>query len=194
MAGIKEKIINALRMYNRATRVKTLQTMEEIEANTESNCLAGAGAVAELNNKLARQPEWIKDGTGRITGYKTGGADTVFPFSSVNGVSVPMYLNKYGGGYGIILLPTFGCDSVQYFIGGAGNFIIGLTTSFPTDIASLRYSNITGIRSGAYGYRQVISQKLNIGNSGNIATKGYKDIYIEQTEQSAAGLITITYR
>lgn len=84
-----------------------------------------------------------------------------------------MYLNKYGGGYGIILLPTFGCDSVQYFIGGAGNFIIGLTTSFPTDIASLRYSNITGIRSGAYGYRQVISQKLNIGNSGNIATKGY---------------------
>lgn len=53
MASIKEKIINALRMYNRATRVKTLQTMEEIEANTESNCLAGAGAVAELNNKLA---------------------------------------------------------------------------------------------------------------------------------------------
>lgn len=194
MASIKEKIINTLRMYNRATRVKTLQTMEEIEANTESNCLAGAGAVAELNNKLAGQPEWIKDGTGKITGYKTGGADTVFPFSSVNGVSVPMYLNKYGGGYGIILLPTFGCDSVQYFIGGAGNFIIGLTTSFPTDIASLRYSNITGIRSGAYGYRQVISQKLNIGNSGNIATKGYKGIYIEQTEQSATGLITITYR
>ena len=49
MASIKEKIINTLRMYNRATRVKTLQTMEEIEANTESNCLAGAGAVAELS-------------------------------------------------------------------------------------------------------------------------------------------------
>lgn len=28
-------------------------------------------------------PEWLQDGTGKITGYKTlGGADTVFPFSS----------------------------------------------------------------------------------------------------------------
>lgn len=192
---LDKRILDIMKRYmGMLVSKKVLTTMEEVEANTNETNLVAAPVVAELNDKLAGQPEWIKDGTGKITGYKTGGADTVFPFSSVNGVSVPMYLNKYGGGYGIILLPTFGCDSVQYFIGGAGNFIIGLTTSFPTDIASLRYSNITGIRSGAYGYRQVISQKLNIGNSGNIATKGYKGIYIEQTEQSATGLITITYR
>lgn len=192
---LDKRILDIMKRYmGMLVSKKVLTTMEEVEANTNETNLVAAPVVAELNDKLAGQPEWIKDSTGKITGYKTGGADTVFPFSSVNGVSVPMYLNKYGGGYGIILLPTFGCDSVQYFIGGAGNFIIGLTTSFPTDIASLRYSNITGIRSGAYGYRQVISQKLNIGNSGNIATKGYKGIYIEQTEQSATGLITITYR
>ena len=108
MASIKEKIINALRMYNRATRVKTLQTMEEIEANTESNCLAGAGAVAELNNKLAGQPEWIKDGTGKITGYKTGGADTVFPFNSNYQINATFAGSKYGGsGYRSVIRHTF---------------------------------------------------------------------------------------
>lgn len=36
------------------------------------------------NNKLMSRPEWITDSTGKITGYKTpGGADTVFPFNSV---------------------------------------------------------------------------------------------------------------
>ena len=108
MASIKEKIINALRMYNRATRVKTLQTMEEIEANTESNCLAGAGAVAELNNKLAGQPEWIKDGTGKITGYKTGGADTVFPFNSNYQINATFVGSRYGGsGYRSVIRHTF---------------------------------------------------------------------------------------
>lgn len=50
-----------------------------------------------LNNKLAEQPEWIQDGTGKITGYKTpGGADTVFPFSSykVQKGSVTVASNK----------------------------------------------------------------------------------------------------
>ena len=36
-----------------------------------------------LNNNLGKQPEWIRDETGRITGYKFGGADSVFPFSNV---------------------------------------------------------------------------------------------------------------
>ena len=81
--SIRKKIIDALRLYNKATRVKTLQTLEEIEANTESHCLAGAGAVAELNNKLSGF-EPVLDSTGRMTGYKTdvGGAGTVFPFTN----------------------------------------------------------------------------------------------------------------
>ncbi len=37
-----------------------------------------------LNNNLKLQPEWITDdATGKITGYRFRGADTVFPFSSL---------------------------------------------------------------------------------------------------------------
>lgn len=80
MSTIREQIQNALKIFNRQLRQHTLQTMEEIEANTMNNCIAGAGAVAELNNNL---PQFIYDSSGKITGYKTlGGADTVFPFKS----------------------------------------------------------------------------------------------------------------
>lgn len=41
------------------------------------------GILYGLNNNLAQQPTWIKDSSGKITGYKTqAGADTVFPFNS----------------------------------------------------------------------------------------------------------------
>lgn len=80
MKTIRELIKDALRLYNRATRVKTLQTMEEIEANTENHCLAGAGAVAELNNKLAGQLSnisLIAEGSGEnIKYFAQLGADT----------------------------------------------------------------------------------------------------------------------
>ena len=41
--------------------------------------------IAQLINNLTSRPQWITDPvTGKITGYKTqGGADTVFPFSSI---------------------------------------------------------------------------------------------------------------
>lgn len=104
MKTIREMIKDALHLYNIATRVKTLQTLEEIEANTENHCLAGAGAVAELNNKLAGQPQFVYGSDGKITGYKTpGGADTVFPFSDVKIKRLyvahnPLYVN-YAGSY-----------------------------------------------------------------------------------------------
>ena len=45
--------------------------------------LAGFYVGDELYNNLMQQPEWIRDSTGKITGYKTpGGADTVFPFKT----------------------------------------------------------------------------------------------------------------
>lgn len=65
-------------------KTKVLKTMEEISANTSEENVAGATAVKELSNNLSKQPEWIRDSTGRITGYKFGGADAVFPFSNVN--------------------------------------------------------------------------------------------------------------
>lgn len=73
-------------------KTKVLNTAEEIEANTSAENVAGALVAKELYNNLMQQPEWIKDSTGKITGYKTpGGADTVFPFSAK--------LTSYGGSY-----------------------------------------------------------------------------------------------
>ena len=75
----------------------------------KNNCITGIIAYrvvvpifydfATLNNNLEAVPQFITDTTGRITGYKTpGGADTVFPFSSVitgeatfNGNEMPLF-------------------------------------------------------------------------------------------------------
>lgn len=81
--SVKEKIKKALKRYQTLLGMRILDTVEEVEANTDDGYLMGAKAGAALINDLAQQPEWIRDATGKITGYKTqqGGADTVFPFS-----------------------------------------------------------------------------------------------------------------
>ena len=168
MASIKEKIINALRMYNRATRVKTLQTMEEIEANTESNCLAGAGAVAELNNKLAGQPEFLYNASGKITGYKTpGGADTVFPFTDTKTKGATFSLSEVGssdpsGGSPTSYFPTFG-KKVRVTVGAQQT--------------SLFTHNGSGwVRYGGYGYVSNATMDLSgtpyIGIAGSNGWRG----------------------
>lgn len=62
-------------------KVRVLKTMEEIAANTDEENIAGASAVAELNNKLSGFEPVLND-AGEMIGYKTdiGGADTVYPF------------------------------------------------------------------------------------------------------------------
>lgn len=64
-------------------RSNVLKTIEEIEANTNEENIAGATALKAVNNNLMSRPEFITDENGKITGYKTpGGADTVFPFNN----------------------------------------------------------------------------------------------------------------
>lgn len=59
-----------------------LDNLDDIDANTSANKMAGALAVKELNSNLGGFTPVIDD-TGKITGYKTkAGADAVFPFSS----------------------------------------------------------------------------------------------------------------
>lgn len=83
--------------------VKILTTTEQVTANTSNENIASAPVVKELINDLAQQPEWIRDSTtGRITGYRFGGADPVFPFSGGNGTltvnfSFNMKMNKDNG-------------------------------------------------------------------------------------------------
>ncbi len=81
---IGTKIAEGLdKFYKAFQQQKVLKTMEEVEANTDEGNLASALLISELNNNLNLQPEWITDeATGKITGYRFRGADTVFPFSS----------------------------------------------------------------------------------------------------------------
>lgn len=60
---------------------KVLKTMEEIEANTNEENVAGATALKAVNNKLAHgRVELVVNEDGTL-GYKLDGADTVIPFS-----------------------------------------------------------------------------------------------------------------
>ena len=87
MDSLAKKIADAIGKYHTGfMQKKVLKTIEEIEATTDTleKYVAGAEAVDELNNNLMSRPEFITDENGKITGYKTsGGADTVFPFSSL---------------------------------------------------------------------------------------------------------------
>ena len=93
MKSIGEKIADGIqKFYTAFINQRVLTTPEEVQANTNEKNLASAVVVGEIYNNLMQQPEWIKDSTGKITGYKTpGGADTVFPFSAK--------LTSYGGSY-----------------------------------------------------------------------------------------------
>ncbi len=84
MKSIGENIAEGIqKFYTAFINKRVLTTPEEVQANTNEKNLASAVVVGELYNNLMQQPEWIKDSTGKITGYKTpGGADTVFPFKT----------------------------------------------------------------------------------------------------------------
>ena len=78
--GVKKKILDALDRFLLILREKTLQTLEEIEANTSGGYWAGADAVDALNNKLMFSlPDDIKlivEGSGAdVKYYAQLGAD-----------------------------------------------------------------------------------------------------------------------
>lgn len=67
-----------------------------------------------LTNDLAQQPQWIKDSTGKITGYTTqeGGAGAVFPFS---GTLVAQEIGKTIYGDSTYQIPqTITVDGITY--------------------------------------------------------------------------------
>ncbi len=83
--GVKKKILDALDRFLLILREKTLQTLEEIEANTSEGYWAGADAVDALNNKLMFPDgtEFYLDVKDGERGYNTDparGADTFSPF------------------------------------------------------------------------------------------------------------------
>lgn len=146
MKTIAEQILSGLNKFYAAFQTKrVLKTMEEVEANTSEANLVAAPVVAELNNKLAGQPEWIKDGTGKITGYKTGGADTVFPFNSFKvqkgsfsiKVGSPVPLNTSSKIIAVLLTATAKVHNTPYW---DGNQLCDNATSHGAIIASNRMS------------------------------------------------------
>ena len=76
-------------LFKKIDKVKILTTAEQVAANTSDENIASAPVVKSLINDLGGFKPIIDSATGEITGYKTQvGADTVFPFSSVNKITV----------------------------------------------------------------------------------------------------------
>lgn len=75
--GVKKKILDALDRFLLILREKTLQTLEEIEANTSGGYWAGADAVDALNNKLDGCAFEVKEDGAYIKYTLPGGADPV---------------------------------------------------------------------------------------------------------------------
>lgn len=102
--GIKKKILDAMDIFLGILREKTLQTLEEVDASTTDGYWAGAGAVAELNNKLVFPDgtEFYLDVQNGIRGFNTSatrGADTFNPFSAwkINCTIAYKIINVYVG-------------------------------------------------------------------------------------------------
>ena len=147
---------------------KVLTTMEEVEANTNETNLVAAPVVAELNDKLAGQPEFLYDASGKITGYKTpGGADTVFPFTDTKTKGATFSLSEVGssdpsGGSPTSYFPTFG-KKVRVTVGAQQT--------------SLFTHNGSGwVRYGGYGYVSNATMDLSgtpyIGIAGSNGWRG----------------------
>ena len=147
---------------------KVLTTMDEVEANTNETNLVAAPVVAELNDKLAGQPEFLYDASGKITGYKTpGGADTVFPFTDTKTKGATFSLSEVGssdpsGGSPTSYFPTFG-KKVRVTVGAQQT--------------SLFTHNGSGwVRYGGYGYVSNATMDLSgtpyIGIAGSNGWRG----------------------
>lgn len=77
--SVKEKIKRALKKYQALLRMRILDTVEEVEANTDDGYLMGAKAGAALINDLVSN---VYVGTDEKIHVVKGGADTVLNFSS----------------------------------------------------------------------------------------------------------------
>ena len=70
---LDKRILDIMKRYmGMLVSKKVLTTMEEVEANTNETNLVAAPVVAELNDKLAGQPEFLYDASGKITGCGGG--------------------------------------------------------------------------------------------------------------------------
>ena len=97
--GVKKKILDALDRFLLILREKTLQTLEEIEANTSGGYWAGADAVDALNNKLMfpSGDQFYLDEHDGERGYNTDparGADTFHPFRKVKPLALLKIFQK----------------------------------------------------------------------------------------------------
>lgn len=99
--SVKEKIKKALKRYQTLLAMKVLDTVEEVEANTDAGYLMGAKAGAELINDLMF-PDGVKfypDIQDGIRGFNTDparGADTFSPFKSEKTYTLELYVTNYG--------------------------------------------------------------------------------------------------
>lgn len=94
--SVKEKIKNALKRYQALLNGKILDTVEEVEANTDDGYLMGAKAGAALINDLGGC-SFGKTADGK-PGWKDG-ADTVHPFISSHKINFDLYADASNTAY-----------------------------------------------------------------------------------------------
>ncbi len=108
--SVVAKVKNALKKYQALLGMKILDTVEEVEANTDNGYFMGAKAGAELINDLAFPDgtRFYPDKQNGKYGFNTSptrGADTFYPFFKIRNFSltIPCHITAYSKEYNISL-------------------------------------------------------------------------------------------
>ena len=150
--GVKKKILDALDRFLLILREKTLQTLEEIEANTSGGYWAGADAVDALNNKLMfpSGDQFYLDEHDGERGYNTDparGADTFHPFRKVKPLALLKIFQKSHntntGTHNYTLTENVSTLLIQYI------------TVLGDGAANLPTVTVNGIAKTGFTYRQL---------------------------------------
>ena len=179
--SVKEKIKRALKKYQTLLRMRILDTVEEVEANTDDGYLMGAKAGAALINDLAfpdgvRFYPDVKDGVRGFNIDPARGADTFSPFrqkpillaANINSVNPYSYICTNISGYKSLTEDNF-------FLVFKG--INKVAQSISTDYASMtkNYSPTTGKLTVSQCY---LGAGLKYSSGSNLQVSVTYDLYL----------------
>lgn len=149
---------------------RIIDSLSSIMTNTQQKYIAGALALKEVNNSLNGVSFKVDPQTGKITGYttKTGGADSVFPFSDITEEQIINTIGRID--YGTITGSPF--DTVAYtattdmlcLISSYVYSYSGGATLQNTDISVYNSSGVLRQYIGGNGRSDEIRMKLNKGD------------------------------
>lgn len=148
--SVKEKIKKAFKKYQALLEMKILDTVEEVEANTDEGYLMGARAGAELINDLGGCSFETKEDGAYVKYTLPGGADPV--------------LKKLGSG----TIKKFVADQLEYTYRGLYQFSYNLKESY-NDYDKITVKDIFGgIHSVSAGSISANVERVGSASFGDI--------------------------